>query len=147
MQAVTFDTISVDEIEQILKGSATKLSVNNLGAGVVNGGLAIQMAKHTLFKETKENLKTVAATAKSGNLKLKQDINSSYAEGYVVYRSTSKGGTYKKIKTITNPHASTFTDQGLNKGKTYYYKVRGFINYGSGKKYNKYSAVKSGKPN
>lgn len=117
MQAVTFDTITVDEIEQILKGSATKLSVNNLGAGVVNGGLAIQMAKHTLFKETKENLKTVATTAKSGNLKLKWDINSSYAEGYVVYRSTSKGGTYKKIKTITNPHASTFTDQGLKKEK------------------------------
>lgn len=147
MKSITFGNISVDGIQQILTDSATKLSINHLGAGVVNGGLAVQMAKYSLFKDAKENLKAVAATSTSGNLKLTWDDGAAFSEGYIIYRSASKGGTYKAIKTITNPHTSSYTDKGLKKGKMYYYKIRGYMNYGSGKKYNKYSAIKSGKPN
>ena len=147
MKSITFGNISVNGIQQILTDSATKLSISNLGAGVVNGGLAVQMAKYSLFKDTKENFKTVAATSTSGNLKLTWNDGAASSEGYIIYRSASKDGTYKAIKTITNPHTSSYTDKGLKKGKTYYYKIRGYMNYGSGKKYNKYSAIKSGKPN
>ncbi len=44
--------------------------------------------------------------------------------GYYVYRSTSENGEYKKIATVTA--ASSYTDKGLTKGKTYYYKVASY---------------------
>ncbi|MBQ9942510.1 MAG: hypothetical protein IJP03_05840, partial [Christensenellaceae bacterium] len=44
--------------------------------------------------------------------------------GYVVYRATSKDGTYTKIKTITKFSTVSYKDTGVTKGKTYYYKVR-----------------------
>lgn len=42
------------------------------------------------------------------------------ANGYTVYRSTSKDGKYKKIGTTTS---KSFKDTTAKKGKTYYYKV------------------------
>lgn len=42
-------------------------------------------------------------------------------EKYKVYRSTSKDGTYKLIKTTTS---YKFTDKTAKRGKTYYYKVK-----------------------
>lgn len=42
------------------------------------------------------------------------------ADKYEIYRSTSKNGTYKKIKTTTK---LSFTNKELKKGKKYYYKV------------------------
>lgn len=77
-ESLRFGNISVDGIQQILTDSATKLSINHLGAGVVNGGLAVQMAKYSLFKDAKENLKAVAATSTSGNLKLTWDDGAAF---------------------------------------------------------------------
>ena len=45
------------------------------------------------------------------------------AQGYEVYRSTSKYGTYKKVATVSG---KTYKNTGLTKGKTYYYKVRAY---------------------
>jgi len=46
------------------------------------------------------------------------------ADGYIIYRSTSKDGTYKKIATITEASAIEYTDKkSLKKGQTYYYKI------------------------
>ena len=42
------------------------------------------------------------------------------SNGYIVYRSTSKNGTYTKIGTTT---AVSYTDKKVSAGKTYYYKV------------------------
>jgi fibronectin type 3 domain-containing protein len=50
------------------------------------------------------------------------------ATGYIVYRSTSKNGTYTKVGTTTS---LKYTDKkGLKKGKTYYYKVRAYVKVG-----------------
>lgn len=46
------------------------------------------------------------------------------AKYYVVYRSTSKNGTYKKVGTLASN--LTFVDKKLTKGKAYYYKVIAF---------------------
>ncbi len=40
---------------------------------------------------------------------------------YEVYRSTSKNGEYKKIKTVKK---TTFTNKKLKAGKQYFYKVK-----------------------
>ncbi|MGN0550517.1 MAG: Ig-like domain-containing protein [Acutalibacteraceae bacterium] len=50
------------------------------------------------------------------------------AKGYMIYRSTSKNGTYTKIKTTTS---TKYTNTGLKKGKTYYYKVRAYVTIGN----------------
>lgn len=45
--------------------------------------------------------------------------------GYQIYRSTSKTGTYKKVKT-TDGSTTSFKNTNLKAGKTYYYKVRAY---------------------
>lgn len=47
---------------------------------------------------------------------------SAYATKYIVYRSTSKNGTYKKVATVASSKTS-YKDTKVSKGKTYYYKV------------------------
>lgn len=51
--------------------------------------------------------------------------------GYRVYRKT-KGGKYAKVKTITKASTASWTNKGLKKGKTYYYKVRAYKSITSG---------------
>lgn len=48
------------------------------------------------------------------------------ASGYVVYRSTSEKGTYKKIATIKKASTVSYRDEMLSSSKTYYYKVRAY---------------------
>lgn len=45
------------------------------------------------------------------------------AEGYIIYRSTSKQGNYKRYKKILTNHV---TDLSMIKGKTYYYYVKAY---------------------
>jgi len=62
------------------------------------------------------------------------------AKGYKVYRAASKNGTYKLIKTTTS---KSFTNTGLTKGKTYYYKIRAYRNVNGNNKYGAYSKIVS----
>lgn len=59
-------------------------------------------------------------SVKAGQLKVawKSVTGAGY---YQVYRSTSKNGTYKKIKETTS---LSYTDKNRTEGKKYYYKVR-----------------------
>lgn len=45
----------------------------------------------------------------------------SKATSYTIYRSVSQNGTYTRLATIS---AANYTDQNIESGKTYYYKVR-----------------------
>ena len=65
------------------------------------------------------------------------------ASGYMIYRATSSGGAYSKLKTQTG---TSFRDSGLTTGKTYYYKVRAYQESESATMYSQYTAVKSAKP-
>lgn len=65
------------------------------------------------------------------------------ADGYRVYRSTTKNGTYKMIKSISGSKNTSYKNTGLTVGKTYYYKVRAYENTKSGRRYGTYSTVKS----
>lgn len=59
--------------------------------------------------------------------------------GYKVYRAVKKNGPYKVVKTTA---ASSYTDRNVKKGKTYYYKVRGFRKVYGKTVYTKTSPVK-----
>ena len=64
-------------------------------------------------------------------------------DGYVVYRATSKNGTYAKAYTTTSPDKVSYINTGRTTGKTYYYKVRGYKQIGKTTYYTKYSAITS----
>lgn len=67
----------------------------------------------------------ISLTASTGKISISWGkING--AEGYGVFRSTSKNGTYTRIKKITNGSTLTFVDTSVKAGTTYYYKVRAF---------------------
>lgn len=69
----------------------------------------------------------------------------SEASGYELYRAISKSGTYTKVKTQTRASAVSYTNSGLKKGKTYYYKVRAYRTVSGKKVYSSYTAVVSSK--
>lgn len=62
------------------------------------------------------------------------------AAGYVVYRSTSKNGTYKLLKTVA---ANSFKNSYLKSGSKFYYKVRAYKTVNGKKVYGEYSDIKS----
>lgn len=59
--------------------------------------------------------------------------------GYQLYMSTSKNGTYTKIKTTST--ALTYKKTGLTSGKTYYFKVRSYVKTASKTIYSDYSSI------
>lgn len=63
--------------------------------------------------------------------------------GYEVYRSTSKNGTYKKIAATTTASKVSYTNENLQTGKKYYYKIRTYKKVNGKKVYGTYSTVKS----
>lgn len=58
------------------------------------------------------------------------------AQGYRLYRAASRKGPYKLVKTTSG---SSYTDTGLAKGKTYYYKVRAYVKVSGSYRYSGYS--------
>ena len=100
-----------------------------------------EYSKYSAVKSVKSVLGTPTyAIARAGLDTANININEvNYAEGYEIYRSTSKTKGYKTIATITDlAYLDTLT---LN--TTYYYKVRAFVMVGESKQYGGYSSVKS----
>lgn len=64
------------------------------------------------------------------------------ANGYQIYQSTSKDGTYKKIKTIKNNKTTSYKVTGLEPGVKYYYKVRCTNKVNGVTGYSDYSAIR-----
>lgn len=67
------------------------------------------------------------------------------ANGYRVYRSTSKNGKYTSIGSTAKNSAVTFLDKKAVTGTTYYYKVRAYRNVNGKKVYGSYSIAVKGK--
>ncbi|PSL40772.1 subtilase family protein [Planomicrobium soli] len=68
------------------------------------------------------------------------------ASGYVLYRATSKAGTYSNIKTVESGSLLSYYDTSLATGTTYYYKVRAYRTVNGKKHYSPYSSAVSIKP-
>ena len=79
----------------------------------------------TYWKQNKITVKAKADTYQSVNVSWTKTKG---ADGYEVYRATSKNGKYQKVKTLTG---TTYKDTGLNTGTTYYYKVKPFAKSGA----------------
>ncbi len=66
------------------------------------------------------------------------------AQKYVVYRSTSENGTYKRVAVVKSGKSMRFTDEKRSSGKKYYYKARACRKSGKKDRYSDYSAPKTG---
>lgn len=86
---------------------------------------------------------SVSATISQNSVRLSWNTVSG-AEGYQVYQSTSKNGSYKKIATVKTGKSS-YSYSKQKKGKTYYYKVRAYTTYKNKKVYSGYSNIVSAK--
>lgn len=99
---------------------------------------------HTLYAHWKVSPPagvTLKAKLKSANAVTLSWKKVSGAKGYEVYRATSPKGTYKRCKVLTSGSKTTYTDQKLSGGKTYYYKVRAYKISASKKVYGSYSKI------
>ncbi|MFT4145618.1 MAG: GH25 family lysozyme [Mobilitalea sp.] len=63
------------------------------------------------------------------------------SDGYEVYQSSSKSGTYELLTTVSE---SGYTDTGLDLGSTYYYKIRAYRLVDKTKVYSQYSTIAGG---
>lgn len=87
---------------------------------------------------------TLKATAETKKATLKWNKQNG-ATGYVVYMATSKNGKYSKIATVKGNSKVSYTKSGLNKGKTYYFKVAAYTTVSGKNIYGSFSTVKSAK--
>ncbi len=71
--------------------------------------------------KTKLTIKSLSSSKGKVTLKLKKKVKA--ADYYKIYRSTKKKGKYTVAGITKNAKKTTFTDTGVEKGKTYYYKV------------------------
>lgn len=89
----------------------------------------ITMARPKLKKASSSNRNKI-------NLTWKRDA---MADGYHIYRSRTQKGGYKKVKEITKNKTVKWADTGVKPGKTYYYKIRSYVNVPTGTKASGYS--------
>ncbi|SMQ85003.1 SpoIID/LytB domain protein [Bacillus sp. OV166] len=65
------------------------------------------------------------------------------ASGYELYRATSSSGAYTLLKSTTSLY---YTNSGLTRGRTYYYKLRAYRMVGKTKVYSSWTTIISVKP-
>ena len=98
-------------------------------------------------EEKPNKVSGIKATSNSYNsIKLTWNKTVNGANGYAVYRSTSKDGKYTLRKTITSKNTIEFADTGLDTNTTYYYKVRPYRMIEDKKEYGSYSEIVCAKP-
>ena len=119
----------VAKITKTKKGKKqTKITVKGMKVGKTTIKVKVKKkskkVKVTVRPKTPTGLKVALASSTSAKLAW---TKAKGANGYYVYRSTSRNGAYAKIATVKT---NTYTNAGLALGKYYYYKV---IAYGKKK--------------
>lgn len=93
------------------------------------------------LKETKMSLTKVASYSYN-KIKLTWEPLAG-VDGYQIFRSTSKTGTFTKVITIKDPTKSTCINGSRTCGKTFYYKIRAYKKTNGKTVYSKYSSILS----
>ena len=91
----------------------------------------------TSDKVTPSAVKAFKVKKKSGKVVLTWKKNSAVT-GYEVQRSLKKNSGFKKLVLTKKNSVVKYTDKKAKKGKTYYYRIRAYVNDASGKTYGKW---------
>ena len=109
-------------------GKSAKITAkNNTISSCKSGQVLIRGSKNKGYNTSSFKIKKISKSKKGVTLKWTKAKN---VKSYVVYRSTSKNGTYKKIGTTTK---ASYTDKKVKKNKTYYYKLVPVAEYSKAK--------------
>jgi fibronectin type 3 domain-containing protein len=97
-----------------------------------------------ITKSLKLTTKTPSISLKTSSKKVTITVgNVIGADGYEIYRSTSKNGKYKLVKTLIDIDGIYIYNDKTTKGYYYYYKVRSYKIVNGNKVYSAYSGIKS----
>ncbi|PFH85774.1 InlB B-repeat-containing protein [Bacillus sp. AFS088145] len=115
------------------------------GAGKVAWNFATdRVTTNTIIYAKWENVPgkpSNATTAKAGKDAVKLTWSKVLGTtGYEIVKATSKTGSYKHLTSVTT---TNYTNKGLSKGKTYFYKIRSYKMVGSKKNYGEWTSVMS----
>lgn len=125
------------------QGSTASANITSLKSDLAKAKADLKEAQ----KQVNEGKSTLTAPAqvmdlkvKAGkrNVKLTWTALTENTTGYRIYRK-AKGGKYARVKTITKATQGSWTNKGLKKGKTYYFKVRAYKSITSGELWGAYS--------
>ena len=145
-----YDTSSKKWVTVKSSTKETSYTIKNLKAGTAytfavkpyyKSGDTVIWSQYTQF-ETATAPATPKVTYKNGakSVTLSWDKVSGVT-GYVVYYSTEKNGTYKKLAATKS---TTYTVNNLTAGKSYYFKVRAYKKTANGNVYSSYSTAVKG---
>jgi len=90
------------------------------GSKIIGNGISNPVSGKALGETT---VTSVTASDNVMTLKWKKVAD---ADGYQIFRSTKKNGTYEQVGTVTGETTVKYKDKKLSYGKTYYYKVRAY---------------------
>ncbi|WP_343343699.1 GH25 family lysozyme [Terrisporobacter petrolearius] len=136
----------------LVKNKDYTISFNNntsigTATATIKGNGNYSGTKKITFKivpKTVTNAKISNTTSSSIKLSWSKVAN---ADGYIIYRSYSKNGTYTKIKDITKNSTLSYTDSRLSSNKKYYYKIKSFKTSNKEKYSSYYSSIINGETN
>lgn len=101
-------------------------------------GLKKWTEKFTYTKYIKKTAVDLSTDYANKGIQLMWSFPGAKLDGYQIYRSTSKNGFYRLVKT-SKSGTKKWTNSGLKTGKRYYYKVRGYKTVNGKRIYTKYS--------
>jgi len=108
---------------------------------VANGDKSVKQTCKVTVNPKKVTKVTAVKVKKTGKAKLTwKKMND--VDGYIIYRSAKKKGTYKVLKVINKASAASYTDKKSNKNTKYYYKIRAYKKSGGQRLEGAYSSAK-----
>jgi len=121
-----------DKVLEENKDYTTKY-INNVQAGEAclvvqaKGNFKGKIEKTFLIKPAKVNF-TTANSSSTESVYLDWEKNGD-VKSYTIYRSEEKDGKYEKIESSQDGNAVSYEDKKLTKGKKYYYKIAGNVEF------------------
>lgn len=119
-----------------------QIKTRNKVNGITGYGDASQAANGKTVISTKI---TSVRSQSSTKLKMNWTVVEG-ANGYYIYRSTTKNGGYKRIATLSGKSTAVYTDSSLKAGTKYYYKIKSRNSVNGVEGYSDYSSVAEGSP-
>lgn len=99
--------------------------------------------KNKTFKIKPAAVGSLTTKTTASKIKLEWKGSSVYT-GYEIYRSTTYGGSYTKVKTITKGKTTSWTNKNLSKEREYNYKIRAYASVNGTTYYGPYTKISAG---
>ncbi|HAT83011.1 MAG TPA: hypothetical protein DCS59_06220 [Eubacterium sp.] len=125
------------------QGSTAKANITSLKSNLEKAQAELkeaqaQVSEGKTLLTAPGQVMNLKAKAGKRSAKLTWKAQTENTTGYRIYRKV-KGGKYARVKTITKATQGSWTNKGLKKGKTYYFKVRAYKSITSGELWGAYS--------